>query len=154
MAEETEYKPLIEPVKFVDESKRTFVYEFKRVNTEMAEWAISVQELKELTRTKPAQSINDLLRSRSAEWVIICCSCLIREEIDGKLQPFSSNIEENASFLKALEGKEPIIQTRRVLEDFFTLHERRERVLKLLQGEPKLDALSVLLAASQTQANG
>lgn len=147
------YQPLTEPVRFTD-GKRTFVYIYKKVSLKMAENAISIQEFQSLALQKPPGSITDLTRSGAADWPLICCSYLLREEIAGELQRFSGDFSEAFAVLSDLEGQDAHTEVRRVLEDFFTGHGRREQILRLLRGEQSLDAISVLSTVMTALASG
>lgn len=147
------YQPLAEPVTFTD-GKKTFVYSYKRVTLKMAENAISIQEYQSLALQKPPGSITDIVRSGSADWPLICCSFLLREEISGEMQPFSGDFSEAFAVLSNLEGEDAHTEVRKVIEDFFSGRGRRELILRLLRGEQSLDALSVLSTVMAAVAQG
>lgn len=92
--------PLI--VEFENKGKK-YIYNRDMIVVEAAELAMAVLEFKQTTSENPPKDFNQMMRSKSSDWLMIAMSFLLLEVKDGTVVSFSrEKAEHTERFIKEL----------------------------------------------------
>lgn len=138
-----EKAPLV--VEFENKGKK-YTYNRDLIVVEAAELAMAVLEFKQTTNENPPKDFNQMLRSKSSDWVMIAMSYLLLEVRDESVTPFSrEKAEQTERFIKELpfayQGK-----LRECANDFFSNTGMSSVYLQTVSGE-KRKSVSEMLSA-------
>lgn len=95
-----EKAPLI--AEFENNGKK-YIYNRDLIVVEAAELAMAVLEFKQTTNENPPKDFNQMMRSKSSDWLMIAMSFLLLEVKDGTTLAFSrEKAEQTEKFIKEL----------------------------------------------------
>jgi hypothetical protein len=113
-------KTLTEPLEFV-QGEQKYKYSFEEVTIEPAELCREIAEFKSNQLQNQDGNINDLLRSKGAEWQLMIASYLVRKvDSNEQLVPFNRAKAETDSlkFINSLPASE-LSKINKMVSDFF-----------------------------------
>lgn len=134
---------------------RRYIYNPDLIGVEQAELAKEVLEFKYNSFQNPPKDFNQVLRSKSSDWLSMVMSYLLLEVKDGITQPFNRDLaDKTEQFVKQLQLKN-IAKLRECAFDFFTYIEMDSMYSELSSGEKKANVKEMLFSQlGQMMFNG
>lgn len=135
--------PLI--VEFENKGKK-YLYNRDMIVVEAAELAMAVLEFKQTTNENPPKDFNQMMRSKSSDWLMIAMSFLLLEVKDGTVVSFSrEKAEHTERFIKELPFSYQA-KLRECSNDFFSNTEMSSIYLQTVSGGKKKSVSEMLSA--------
>lgn len=132
----------------IEQDGRKFIYDFNIINIEQSELAAINLEFKYNQQQNPPDNARKIIDSKAGEWLSICASCLLREEIKGEVKPFSRDLAMS-DVEKFVKGLAPAIKydklLRDIVNDFFCSIGKEWLISPVLQSKKKVNAIEMLL---------
>ncbi len=125
----------------------TYIYDSSRINIEQAELAREVVEFKENTLKNPAKDFNQIMRSKSSDWLILSASfLLLKKNADGTYSEFNRDlaISEAEPFVKKLPVKD-LNRLKECVLNFFQDTELYSTILELSSSKSKTNVSETVL---------